>query len=102
MLPNSPTKTSANVSCQQIIREYKDVCKLEICMHLYVLDYVGHTKVDVGLNTLNVCSQISDVKHVYNQNGRMYHDTPDEIFDRFSTLAVSLPVKASRWSVQLW
>ena len=31
----------------------------------------------------------------------MRHDTPDELFDRLSTLAVSLPVKASWWSVQL-
>ena len=31
----------------------------------------------------------------------MYHDTPDELFDRYSTLAVSLPVASSSWSVQL-
>ena len=67
-------------------------------MHLCVLNYVGHTNVNVGLNTLDVCSQISDVKQVYNQNRRMYHD---ELFDRLSTLVVSLLVKASGWSVQL-
>ena len=32
----------------------------------------------------------------------MYHDTPDKLFDQFSTLVVSLPVKASGWSVQLY
>ena len=102
MLRSSPTKISANMSCQKIIREYGDLCKLDFSMYLCVLNYVGHINVNIGLNTLDVCSQISDVKQVYNQNGRMYHDTPDELFDRFSTLAVSLPVKASRWSVQLW
>ena len=101
MLPSSSTKTSVDMFCQKIIREYGDLCKLEIFMQSCVLNYMGHTNVDVGLNTLDVCSQISDVKQVYNQNERMYHDTPDELFDRFSTLAVSLPVKASGWSVQL-
>ena len=101
MLPSSPTKTSTDMSCQRIIRDYGELCKLEIFMHLCMLNYVGHTKVDVGLNTLDIYSQISDVKQVYNQNGRMYHNTPDELFDRFLTLAVSLPVKASGWSVQL-
>ena len=99
MLRSSPTKISANMSCQKIIREYGDVCKLEMFIHLCVLNYVGHINVNIGLNTLDVCSQISDVKQVYNQNGRMYHDTPDELFDRFSTLVVSLPVKASEWSI---
>ena len=32
----------------------------------------------------------------------MYHDTPDELFDRFSILAVTLPVKSSGWSIQLY
>ena len=99
MLPSSPTKTSVNMFCQKIIQEYGDLCKLNIFVHLCVLNYVGHANVDIGLNTLDVCSQISDVKQVYNQNGRMYHDTPDKLFDRFSSLAVSLPVKASGWSV---
>ena len=98
MIPSSPTKTSTDMSCKQIIREYGDLCKLEFVMHLCVRNYVGHTNVDVGLNTMDVCSQISDVKQVYNQNRRMYHD---EFFDRFSTLSLSLLVKASGWSVQL-
>ena len=89
------------MSFQIIIRDYGDLCKLEMFMHSCMLNYVDYTKVDVDLNTLDICSQISDVRQVYNQNGRMYHDTLDELFDRFSTLAVSLPVKASGWLVQL-
>ena len=61
MLPSSPTKTSTDMSCQKISRDYGELCKLEIFMHLCMLNYVGHTKVDVGLNTLDICSQISDV-----------------------------------------
>ena len=90
------------MSCQTIVQKYGDLCKLEICMNVCILNYVGHTKVDVGLNTLDICRQISDVIQVYNQNRRMCHDTPDELFDQFSTLVVSLPVKASGWSVQLY
>ena len=67
MLPSSPTKTSVNMFCQKIIQEYGDLCKLEMFVHLCVLNYVGHANVDIGLNTLDVCSQISDVKQVYNQ-----------------------------------
>ena len=62
ILPSSLTKTSTDMSCQNIIREYRYLFKLESFMYLYMLNYVGHTKVDVGLNTLDICSQISDVR----------------------------------------
>ena len=70
-------------------------------MHLCRLNYVGHTKVDIGLNTLEICSQISEVKQVYCKGGRVQHNTPDELYDRYSVLAVSLPADSKGWSIQL-
>ena len=78
-----------------------DQCKLEIIMHLCRLNYVGYTKVDVELNTLEVCSQISEVKQVYCKGGRVQHNTPDELYDRYSILAVSLPADSKGWLIQL-
>ena len=101
MLPSSPTKTVTDSSCHKTIRNYSDQCKLEIFLHLCQLNYVGLTNIDIGLNTLEVCSHISELKQVYCKGGRTHHDTPDELFDRFSVLAVSLPANSSGWSVQL-
>ena len=38
---------------------------------------------------------------MYYKGGKMKHDTPDELFDRFSILVVSFPENALGWSVQL-
>ena len=89
------------MTSQRIVRDYGDQCKLEIIMHLCRLNYVEYTKVDVELNTLEVCSQISEVKQVYCKGGRVQHDTPDKLYDRCSILAVSLPVDSKGWSIQL-
>ena len=62
MLPSSPTKTNNELSCQKMVRNYGEQYKLEVFLHLFRLNYVGHTKVDVGLNTLYVCSQSIEVK----------------------------------------
>ena len=83
ILPSSPTSTGSE-SCYSMIREYCKLCKLSICMHLCRLNYVGNATVDAGLNTLEVCSQISALCQVYSTNGCASHDTPDEIFDIFS------------------
>ena len=101
MLPNSPNKTSTEITSKRIIREYGDQCKLAIFMHLCRLNYVRHIKLDVELNTLEVCSQISEVKQVYFKGGRVQHDTPDELYDRYSILTVSLPADSKGWSIQL-
>ena len=89
------------MTCQRLVRDYGDQCKLETFMHLCCLNYVGHTKVDIGLNMLEVCSQVFEVKQVYCKCGRVQHDTPDELYDRYSILAVSLPADAKGRSAQL-
>jgi len=92
ILPSSPTSTGSE-SCYSMIREYCDLCKLSIFMHLCRLNYVGNAMVDVGLNTLKGCSQITALRQVYSTNGCTTHDTPDKMFDKFSQLALSLPDK---------
>ena len=77
------------------------VRQLLMFMHLCRLNYVDGTTVDVELNTLEVCSQISALHQVYIANGRVTHDTPDEMLDKFLQLAVILPDNSSTWSVQL-
>ena len=81
------------------LRDYGNQCKLKIFLYLCQLNYVGHAKVDINLNTLEVCSKISEIKQVYCKGNRMHHDTLDELFDRFSILAVSLPPNSSGWLV---
>ena len=70
-------------------------------MHLCQLNYLGNTKVDTSLITIDVCSQISSIKQVYCKGGRMQHDTPDDIFNRFPILADSSLENNTGWSIQL-
>ena len=100
MLASFPMITTIQ-ACQRIIQDYCEQCKLEVFLYLCRLNYVGHARVNINLNTLEVCSQISSVKQVYCTNGRVIHYTPDELFDKYSRLALSLPDDASSWSIQL-
>ena len=100
ILPSSPTSTKSE-SCLSVIQEYSDLCKLSIYMYLCRLNYVGNATVDTSLNTLEVCTEISSLRQVHCNNGRVTHDTPDELFNKFSSLAVHLPNNSSTWSIQL-
>ena len=70
-------------------------------MHLCMLDYVGNDKIDPSLNVVEVCRQISGLKQVRMVDGRLLTDTPDELFDKFNEISVSLPDNASTWTLQL-
>ena len=45
-------------SCQRILRDYREKCKLDIFLHLCRLNYVGHGKIDVTMNTQEACKKI--------------------------------------------
>ena len=45
-------------TCGKILREYGEICKLDIFLHLCRLNYVGHDKVDITMNTQKVCTRI--------------------------------------------
>ena len=100
ILPNDLTSTKSE-SFYSMIQEYCKLYKLSNFMHLCQLNYVGNDTVDVGLNTLEVCNQISDLRQGQCANGCVTHDTPEKIFDKFSRLVDSLPDNSSTWYVQL-
>ena len=68
-------------------------------MHLCMLDYVGNDKVDPSLNVVEVCRQISNVNQTRMVNGKLHTATPDELFDEFSEISVSLLDNASSWTL---
>ena len=100
MLPEKPLDSN-HVTVHQKIHAYAELCKLDIFMHLCKLDYVGADNVDPGLNVVEVCRQISSLKQIWNENSSIHTDTPDELYDKFTRLAVSLPTDATKWSIQL-
>ena len=67
-------------------------------MHLCMLDYVGHDKIDPALSVQGVCKKLSNLKQNYFAHGRNYAYTPDELFDQFCALSVSLPDNVKTWS----
>ena len=66
-----------------------------------MLNYIGHDKVDPYLNVVEVCHKISEVKQVRLINGRLTTYTPDELFDQYSEIPISLPDNASTWTMKL-
>ena len=56
---------------------------------------------DTLLSVQEVCCQISAIKQVYSLGGKVRTDTPDELFDKFTSLSVSLPGDTNKWSIQL-
>ena len=70
-------------------------------MHLCILDYVGSDAIDPTLSVQEVCRKNSDLKQVYSVNGKVFTDTPDEIFDKYISLVVNLPDNAAKWPIQL-
>ena len=66
-----------------------------------MLDYVGHDKIDPSLNVVEVCRKISELKKIQSVNGGLITDTPEELFDQFNEISVSLPDNASTWTLKL-
>ena len=54
-----------------------------------------------SLNVAEVCRQTSKLRQVAFSGRRLVTSTPDELYERFSYIAVSLPDKSSSWSLQL-
>ena len=98
-LMSSKPKDSDYGLATAALRNYVNKWKLDICMHLWMLDYVGTDKIDPSFNVAEVCCQLSEVKQVRFHNGKLHTDTPDELYANFRYIAVSLPDNASTWSL---
>ena len=84
-----------------MLYKFSEKCKLEFFIHLCILNNVGHGKVEPYLNVVELCHQISEVKRVRMVEGKLQTATPDELFDQFSEILVSLPENANIWTLQL-
>ena len=71
-------------STRLLLQDYSEKCKLDIFMNLCMWDYVGNDTVDTTLNVQEVCRKISTVKQVWNIGWKVYTDTPDELYDKFT------------------
>ena len=100
LMPSKPTDTD-NDSTMLMLYNFSEKCKLDIFMHLRMLNYVGNEKFDLSLNVVEVCRQISEVKQVRMVDGKLHTATIDEHFDQFSEISVSLPDNTSSWTLQL-
>ena len=100
VLPMIPTGSDIH-DIQNLLREFSDKCRLDIFMHQCMIDYVGNDKVDPTLHVQDVCKQLSLTKQIYTCRGKNIELTPDEMFDRFCALSVSLPENARIWPIQL-
>ena len=58
-------------------------------------------KIDPTLNVVEVCCHINELRQVRLVNGKIEADTPDELFNKFKELSVSLPDKTNTWTLKL-
>ena len=100
LLPARPNDSHMH-SFRNHLKEYIDKCKFDIFMHLCKLGYLGHEKVDKSLNIHEVCRQIGTIKNFWSKAGKVYNDTPDELYDTFTSIPVGLPNNATTRSVNL-
>ena len=100
ILQENPTHNNTE-STSSLLQDYSEKCKLDIFMNLCMWDYVGNNTVDTTLNVQEICRKINTVKQVWNIGRRVCTDTPDELYDKFTCLSVSLPDDATPWSIQL-
>ena len=100
LVPSKPIYTD-NSSAMLLLHNFSEKCKLDVFMHLCILDYVGNDKVDPSLNAVEVCRQISEVKQMRMVDGKLHTATPEGLFNEFSDISVSLPDNASSWTLQL-
>lgn len=104
---DSPTLLSARPNDNQIqtfrksLKYYIKKCTFDVFMHLCMLGYIGHDKVDKSLNVQEVCRQIGTIKQVWSKLGKVYTDTPDELYDKLTSISVSLLNDATTWSINL-
>ena len=91
-----------NLSTSCTIQEYAEKCKFDIFMHVCMLDYVGSNRIDRILNVQEVCRQVSDLSQVRSNNGKVFTDKPDKLFDKYISLAVNWPDDAAIWPIQLY
>ena len=78
-----------------MLQDYSEKYELDIFMNLCLWEYVGHDKVDITPNIQDIFRKISTNKQVWNFDGRVYTDTPDELYDKLTRPSVSLPNDAT-------
>ena len=70
-------------------------------MYLSRLRYVGHNIMYTSLNVQKVWRQIRAIKQIYSYGGKVRTNTIDELFDKFTSLSISVSDDATTWSIQL-
>ena len=101
LLPPNPTSREHTVTAKTLYA-YGEKCKLDVFLAMCRKYYVGHDSVDNSLSTQDVCRQISSLKQDYKDNhGRLLHDTPDNLFNKFLQLSSNLPESSRLWPLQL-
>jgi len=90
LVPKNPNSINYP-SCKQNVCNYRESRDLNTFSHLCQLNYVGHGKVDVALNTQELCNKISSLRQFLLLGGHRRTDNPKELFDKFSHLSFSLP-----------
>jgi hypothetical protein len=100
VLPMKPSGSDTN-NIQDLLRDLEEKCRLDIFMHLCMIDYVGHDKIDPALHVQDVSKQLGLLNQTHTYNGRTVELTPDELYNKCCALSVSLPEDAKMWPIQL-
>ena len=101
ILPLNPVSQDSS-NAENILYASSEKCKLDVCIHIFRKYYVGHDIVYNSLSTQDVCRRISYLKQEWrDRNGRTIQEIPDDLFNQFLQLSISIPWSALQWTIQI-
>ena len=66
------------------------------------MEYIGTDTADTTFYVQEVCNEISQLHQVWKDGkGRVFMDTPEDLYQKYLNQLVSLPDNATNWDLQL-
>ena len=102
MLASDPLDYDDLNDLKKLLRAYLDRCRLDAYLHSVRQDYVGDTAADQSLSNHEIERNLQKLKQLWKDNhGRFHLDTPDELFNKFNSVATNLPRDARGWPLAI-
>ena len=102
MLASDPLDYDDLNDLKKLLRAYLDRCRLDAYLHSVRQDYVGDTAADQSLSNHEIGRNLQKLKQLWKDNhGRFHLDTPDELFNKFNSVATNLPSDAREWPLAI-
>ena len=102
MLASDPLDYDDLSDLKKLLQDYLDRCRLDAFLHSVKQDYVGDAAADQSLSNHEIGRKLQKLKQLWKDtHGRFHLDTPDELFNKFNSVATNLPSDAREWPLAI-